>query len=79
MAKKKSWKKLRPDSNQELEDALLEERRVTALVYDRMSGRVPWGPGERERLNARIDELSARINPLIAEQVVNSFAALPDE
>jgi hypothetical protein len=66
MAKKKSWKKLRPDSNQELEDDLHAERRLTADWYDRMTGSINWMEGEKESVRIQMDAISERINALIA-------------
>jgi hypothetical protein len=64
--KQPKWKKLRPDSNQELEDDLHAERRLTADWYDRMTGAINWMEGEKESVRIQMDAISERINALIA-------------
>ena len=76
---KPAWKKLRPESNPELEDALNVERNLTARWYERMSGVVRWTPGERERLNAAIDAQARIVNNLMKLDAAEWFAKLPSE
>jgi len=78
MTKKSKWKKLRPDSNEALETALLDERKLTARWYQRINGTVAWEPGERQRLYALMESQSDIVDRLIQENAVEQFAALPD-
>lgn len=66
------WKKLRPDSNDELEGLLQEEKHLTAYWYARISGQVPWKHGQREQPAEQMDAMSGQVNALM-------FASLPDE
>ena len=68
----------RKEFDEELADLLREEKHLTARWYERISGQVPWKPGERERIDAKSDELSAQINRHIAEGNAEWFAGLPD-
>lgn len=79
MSKKPKWKKIRPDSNDELEESLFAERALTRRWYQRISGEIPWSPGERERLYAAIEAQSANVDRLIQENAAKIFAELPDE
>jgi len=65
MSKKNKWKRLRPDGNEYLEDLLRKEKMLTAYWYQRISGAVPWKPGERETLNAEMDALSMQVDHAI--------------
>ena len=76
---KRSWKRLRPDSNDELENALYEERKLTARWYERMSGQSPWEPGGKDRIYSLMEALAAKVNRLIQKSSVAQFASLPDE
>ena len=78
MPKHRNWKKLRPDSSEELEKALYEEKKLTSRWYERISGNAPWGPGEREKINELMDSLSVKISRLIQENAASNFASLPD-
>ena len=63
--KVKGWKKLRPDSNEELERLLKIERNLTARWYTRISGEIPWTDGERERLAATMDAATMEVDHAI--------------
>lgn len=79
MGKRSKWKKMRPESNQELEYCLLAEKKLTAKWYDRISGKVPCKPREREALSIHMDEMAAKVNALIAANTVEIFANPPNE
>ena len=70
--KKPVWKKLRPNSNEELENLLKIERQMTAFWYQRMSGSVAWAPGEKER---HMERMRIQAGEVYAE----IFANLPEE
>ena len=74
----KSWRRFRPESNEELEAAFNRERHLTALWYQRISGNVGWLDGERERLSREMDAATAAVHLLMAEQSAERFAQLPD-
>jgi hypothetical protein len=73
------WKRMRPDSGEELEFSLLAEKRLTATWYERMSGQVPWKQGERETLTRQMGDAAGTVNKLIAENAAEVFASLPNE
>lgn len=79
MSKRSKWKRFRPGSNDELESALLEDRKLTARWYERISGQIHWGPGERGRLNASMEAQAKTVNSLIQQQAAEQFVSLPDE
>jgi len=70
MGHRNSWKKLRPNSNQELEDALMAERMLTQKWYQRMSGQVQWGPGERKIIESAMDQQSEIVKKLMPDKIV---------
>jgi len=76
--KKSKWKKFRPDSNEALEAALLDERKLTARWYQRISGTVAWEPGERERLYALMESQADIVDRLNQKNAADQFAALPE-
>jgi len=52
--------------NEELNIAIREEQKLTALWYSKMSGQVPWNDGERDRFQRRFDALAEQIYRLWA-------------
>lgn len=72
---KHSWKKFRPQSNEELERLLLKEKHLTAAWYRGMSQ--GWEI-DRRRVFDAMDEVAAQINKLLREQAADDFSALPD-
>jgi hypothetical protein len=60
------WKNRRPDSNEELEASLLDEKLLTAHWYLRMTGAINWMEGEKESVMIQMDAISERINVLSA-------------
>lgn len=49
---------------QQLEQLLQNEKRLTSEWYLRMSGQVPWAPGERDRYSQDFETLSSSIRVL---------------
>lgn len=45
-----------------LDRLLLEDKSLTAKWYERMSGQIPWNPGEREKIETASEELAKKIN-----------------
>jgi len=78
MKTKNQWKRFRPNSNDELEAALQEERKLVARWYARISGSEPWSAGERERIEIVLETCAQGVNRMIQEQVISKFADLPD-
>jgi hypothetical protein len=69
MGHRDAWRKFRPNSNQELEDALMVERMLTQKWYQRMSGKFSWGPGERDLLNSAMDIQAQEINGMMRKSL----------
>jgi hypothetical protein len=62
----------------ELMAALAVEKSLTARWYERVSGSVPWGIGERERLDSTINAQNKIVDRMIQQHNADQFAALPD-
>lgn len=64
-------KKVRFDSltarEVELHSLLHAERKNTALWYSKISGQVPWMPGERESVQAKFEAMCVKIDQLIGQ------------
>jgi hypothetical protein len=67
MSTRQNWKRTQTDTEEKLYKALCEEKSMTARWYQRISGLVPWNPGERERLDALMDSQTATVNRMIRE------------
>jgi hypothetical protein len=76
---KSSWKKLRPDSNKELELELTADKKITAEWYTRMSGAVAWQPGEKEAFYGEMDSIADAIRSQQSQIASQWFARLPEE
>jgi len=70
---KHSWKRFRPQSNEEIELLLKQERKLTAQWYARVSGVENRSPAN---LYPVMDEIAGRINTLLREKFVEDFAKL---
>jgi hypothetical protein len=79
MAKKQKWRKCRPDSTQEIEDAVLEERNLTERWYKRIGGRIPWTHGEKQRLDSTMEAQAAKVNALLSTNAIRIFESLSFE
>ena len=47
--------------NEKLNNAIREEKQLTAIWYAKMSGQTPWNEGERERFSRRFESLEGQI------------------
>ncbi len=79
MPKKRHWNRSRPDSNEEMETALREEKRNQARWYQCMSGQAKWDTGEREAIHEQWKRINANIHRIIGEDAARKFAELPEE
>jgi hypothetical protein len=52
----------------ELNIALAEDKQLTAAWYSRMSGQLPWMPGERKMFSDKFNQLTLKIKQLMAEK-----------
>ena len=50
--------------NEKLNNAIREEKQLTAVWYSKMTGDVPWNEGERERFSRRFEAIEAQIRRL---------------
>lgn len=77
--KNKSWKKLRPDSTQEIEDETQAEKMLTARWYERIIGQIRWTDGEKGRLTSIMEAQSRKVKALLGRNAAEIFAGLPNE
>jgi hypothetical protein len=64
--------------NEVLDNALYEEKTLTARWYFAMSGQQPWLPGEKEQNAMKTERVSKLIREEFAKQAVDWFEKLPD-
>lgn len=66
------WRRNETKAQEDYNRALLEDKLLTAVWYRKMSGELPWNPGEREEYDRRFKESSENISACW-------FASLPEE
>ena len=76
---KKNTRKKYGTGNDELDEALAQDKIVTAYWYHRISGQVPWMPGEREVVNRMMDAAAARVRSLMSKDVIGGSMDEPRE
>lgn len=64
---------MRPDSNEDFEAMLLQEKKLTAQYYQRISGEVPWGNGERHLLEDAQDVVAEEIDHSIGRRELRTM------
>lgn len=57
-----------------LDNLLWAEKMLTFKWYQRISGEVPWKPGEREQINALAADLASQINVRMAKREIGELA-----